>query len=285
MHFNRQKLKPRSKLTICPNKKRTKIKNISPPPLNKNKKTKRRINTKNKYVRNIKDVKVNRSIKSKNFLYDHKKYKALNEWKNILKGEPAFLLGNGLSISKQNLSLLNSYFTLGMNRIFYLYEPTVLIWQDIELWKTNKNDILGLKSIRVCRDVSDPRKYFLNFKLAQDPYLFKKRPEYLHGRGNTGGITTQFAVALGCSCVVFLGMDCKYGLKGQTDFYGINKDHKEYTLSMCRKTMKWLNKHCPIPIYNCSNIDIWPKRKLEDVIKELKPNKYSRRYFQRLFSK
>lgn len=283
MHFNRKKISPTSKLVIKPsNKRRKNVKKISP---KKSNVSVQKAVTNKSYKRKIRDVKVGRAVRAKKVIYDHLKYKPLSKWKNLLKGQPAFILGNGISISKQPLTILDPYFTLGINRIFYIYDPTVLIWQDVALWKTNRDDILTSRAIKVSRDLSDPRKYFLNYKLAQDPPKFKRKPEHLHGRGNTGGISIQFAVALGCSSVVLLGMDCKYGSKGKTDFYGKNKDHTEYTLSMCRRTMRWARKHCPIPIYNCSNIDLWPKRELKDVVKELKPKKLGRKYFQKLFSK
>lgn len=283
MHFNRQKISPRSKLVIKPNNKRKKVKKVSPRKIDIN--ARKTVKDKIRHQRKIKDVKVGRAIRAKKILYDHRKYKDLKYWKNLLKGQPAFILGNGLSISDQPLSLLNNYFTIGINRIFYIYDPTVLIWQDIALWKTNRDDILSCRAIKVSRDLSDPRKYFLNYKLAQDPPRFKRKPEYLHGRGNTGGISIQFAVALGCSPIIILGMDCKYGKNGKTDFYGKNKDHSDYTLSMCKKTMKWIKKHCPVSIYNCSDIDYWPKMDLKDVIKEIQPKKLGRKYFQKLFSK
>jgi len=283
MHFNRKKISPKSKIVIKPNKKRKNVKKVST--RKSDVLSSKIVKDIKKHHRKIKDVKVGRAIRTKKILYDHRKYKDLKHWKNLLKGQPAFILGNGLSISDQPLSKLNNYFTIGINRIFYIYDPTALIWQDINLWKTNRNDILSCRAIKVSRDLSDPRKYFLNYKLAQDPPKFKRKPEYLHGRGNTGGLSIQFAVALGCSSVVILGMDCKYGKNNKTDFYGKNKDHTEYTLSMCSRTMKWVKKYCPIPIYNCSYINYWPKMGLNDVIKELKPKKLGRKYFQKLFSK
>jgi len=228
-----------------------------------------------------------RSIKIKNHSYDNRKYLPLSKWKNKLKDVPAFILGNAPSISDQPLSLLNSYFTIGVNRIFYIYEPTVLFWQDRELWRSNQHNLLVSKSIRVCRDFSDPRRMFLNFKLGHYPFRFSMNPEKLYGRGNSGIIAVQFAVALGCRHIVLLGTDCKYGSNKKTDFYGKNKDHKSYTLKMCNKSMKWLKDHPPegVKIYNCSKNDLWPERKLADVIKEIRPEKFDKKYFHKIFAK
>ncbi|KKL11903.1 hypothetical protein LCGC14_2541120 [marine sediment metagenome] len=223
-------------------------------------------------------------IKGKERYLDSKKYKKLSKWKGILKGYTAFLLGNAPSISKQDLSLLNNYFTIGINRIFFLYEPTVLFWQDRQMWITDKKNLIKCKSVKVCRDLADPRNMFLNFKLGLNPFRFTMKPQQMYGRGNTGAVAAEFAVSMGCSSIVILGIDCKYS-KGKTDFYGNNKDHTKYTLNRCKEAMEWLKKKCPIPIYNCSKIDLWPKQNLSDVINEIKPKKCDKKSFAKLIER
>ena len=183
------------------------------------------------------------------------------------------------------MSLLNNYFTIGINRIFYIYGSTILIWQDINLWAQNKKDIIKSKSIKICRDISDPRKIYLNFKLAQDPFKFKRTPDKLHGRGNTGLLAAEMAVALGCSCLILIGMDGKYDKEGKTDFYGNNLDHGPNTVLQFKNSLKWLKNNCPVPIYNCSKNKFWPKIKLEKAIKEVDSPKCNRKYFINLFKK
>jgi hypothetical protein len=89
---------------------------------------------------------------------------------------------------------------------------------------------------------------------------------------------------MGCSSVVLLGMDCKYD-GPKTDFYGKNKDHKKYTLRMCDWGLNWIKKVSPIPIYNCSNNKVFEKRKLQEIINELQPEKIDRNYFKDLLKK
>lgn len=215
---------------------------------------------------------------------DKKRYKKLSKWNGVLSGHTAFILGNAPGIEKQNLKLLDPYFTIGINRIFYIYDPTILIWQDRQLWNSDKKMIVEQKAIKVCRGNADPRRYFLNFGVKMEPYRFGKDLSVLYGYGNTGVLAAQFAVLLGCSEIVLLGTDCKYGAKGKTDFYGKNNDHKPYTLKMCQGAMEWLNKNCPVPIYNCSNNKLWKKEKLSSVIKKIKPSKLSREKYRRIFS-
>jgi len=209
----------------------------------------------------------------------------LSEWNNLLKGHTVFILGNAPSISKQKLELLNPYFTIGVNRIFYIYSPTILIWQDIQIWKTENKDVVKQKSIRICSKVSDPKKLFLNFVVKEGKSKFGKNSKILHGMGNTTSLAAQVAINLGCSNIVLLGTDCKYGRGKKTDFYGRNKDHKPYTLEMCRDAMKWLKNNCPVPIYNCSSNKLWPKEKLSDVINRIRPIKMNKKIYMEIFKK
>ena len=230
-----------------------------------------------------KNVKITTSPKSNESILSNSRSNRLYQWTNIMEKKPAFILGNSPSISSLNLKLLDGYFTIGINRIFYLYDPTILMWQDQQIWITEKNSIQKQRAIKICSNTSDPKRLFFNFKVFDYPYRFSMNPGELFGRGNTGILAVEFAVALGCSSIVMLGMDCKYEKGGKTDFYGKNKDHKPYTLKMCRGAMEWVKENCPIPIYNCGNIDLWRKQSLEEIINILKPEKLNREEYIKLF--
>lgn len=213
------------------------------------------------------------------------RYQPIEKWAGILEGHVAFLLGNAPSIGKLKLDVLDSYLTIGINRIFYIYDPTILMWQDRQLWSRDKKGIERQRAIKVSSASSDPKNLYCHFKVSGSHFKFTYAPHQLYGRGNTGVLSAQFAVALGCTNLVLLGMDCKYGPDGRTDFYGKNKDHKPYTLKMCYAAMRWLRDNCPVPIHNCSNIDLWPQKSLNDVIKELSPRKMSRSDYHKVLLK
>lgn len=269
-------------------------KKISNPKLRINPRTKKRRKTKKSKKEDIvpvvrsrpkrKNVRIKKALKELSPHISETNYKPMSMWHGLLSGHTAFILGNAPSISKQNLGLLDPYFTIGINRIFYLYDPTVLIWQDRELWRSDKKNIMKQKAIRICAYQSAPKNTFINFRVANGLFKFRNNMEVLYGKGNTGALSIQIAVSLGCSEIVLLGTDCKYTGK-KTDFYGKNKDHKPYTLKMCKAAMKWAKKKCPIPIYNCSDNDLWPMQKLKDVIKMLKPKKLSREKYRKVFKK
>lgn len=46
----------------------------------------------------------------------------LEKFRDIHRGEDCFLIGNGPSLNKMDLSLLNDYYTIGLNKIFLLFE-------------------------------------------------------------------------------------------------------------------------------------------------------------------
>ncbi len=50
----------------------------------------------------------------------------LKAFHDLHMGEDCFLIGNGPSLNKMDLSLLNDYFTIGLNKIFLLFERTGL---------------------------------------------------------------------------------------------------------------------------------------------------------------
>lgn len=273
MHFNRKKTSHKKRLKIRPNA----IDNRSSADNNIKHIPRVRRNSKRQIVVPH-DVEIIQSVTTS-------RYKNISDWKNIVDGQPAFLLGNAPSISTRNLKLLDDYFTIGVNRIFYIYDPTILMWQDQAVWIQDKKKIMKQKSVKICRDRSDPRQKFINFELNMGKFKFRGDPGKLNGRGNTGALAVQLAVSMGCSPIVLLGMDCKYEGRGRTDFYGKNKDHRHYTIKMCNSAMDWVKRKCPVPVHNCGNSDVWPRRELDDVIKELNPPKLGRSYYMGILSK
>jgi len=201
----------------------------------------------------------------------HQRY-AIKNWVDKLADVPCFILGNGPSILDHDLSLLNNYFTMGLNRIFKLMDPTVILWQDISLWKTEYHYIHNLQAIKVARDVADPRRIYYNFHLKGGGYQFDPTKSHiLHGRGSSGPIAAQLAVSLGCRPIVLLGMDCVRDSEGRGDFYGENEHWLPHTLENCELGLQFMKKHCPAEIISCGNTKLWPRRELSDVMKDIDP--------------
>jgi len=221
-----------------------------------------------------------------------KRSKSLNpvEWTGRMKGIPCFILGNAPSINDMNLSLLDDYFTIGINRIFYEYDPTVLIWQDLALWIGEKKRVKKSKAIKYCREGSETRGGFYTFKLQGREPKLTPTPKTLYGRGSSGSITYQFARSLHCDPIILVGMDCAKGKvdgKKITDFYGNNSMHRAHTLPNCVKGLKFIRDNQKgITLYNCSYTNVFPERlTIEEVIAKLPDKKYSREKLERILIK
>ncbi len=204
----------------------------------------------------------------------------IRKWSGVLTGMPVFVLGNAPGIDIDNLDLLNGFFTIGINRIFLIYKPTILMWQDMEFWKDCWRKIILLDSIKVSRNISDPESVAVNFMLMQGDPLVSMKPWKLHGHGNTGMLAVQLALALGCSPIILLGMDCKYSKK-RTDFYGKNKYHKKNTLRSCNRALSWMMKE-NFDIINCSYNDFWPRENLNNVVDQFGSFKYGNEYYHNI---
>lgn len=196
----------------------------------------------------------------------HQRY-STRFWVDRLVDIPAFIIGNAPSLNECNLSLLEHYFTIGINRAFYKIDPTILIWQDISLWNTEYQKLHSTQAVKVSRDVSDPRKIYYNFYLKGGPYKFDRTSTHvLYGRGSTGPLAVQLAVAMGCSPIILLGMDCLKDAQNQSDFYGNNQHWTDTTQENCLLGLKFIHEQCPVPIRSCNNSSLWPKEQLENII-------------------
>lgn len=191
----------------------------------------------------------------------------------------AFVLGCGESLNEHNLSLLNDYFTIGINRSFFVHDPTLLIWQDLSFIKECKEYVDECKAIKLCSEhlkgvssVYSPDYYYTRIHVGSIRFdcnrLYK-------GRGSTGHIAVQIAYQLGCTGVVLLGMDCQ-----GDDYYGVNPHWHKQTLRNCQEGLKSIKARCPIPIYNCSNNSYWPKMGLYEAIEQSQAQPLGREYYQ-----
>jgi hypothetical protein len=196
---------------------------------------------------------------------------AIKEWKNRLSGIPAFIIGNGPSLNQCNLKLIEQYFSIGINRCYLKggLDPTILMWQDLSFWNSEYKKIHNLQALKVSRDIGDPKKLYYNFHIRTSIYKFDSTPHVLHGRGSTGPLAVQFAVALGCSPIILLGMDCKRDEQGLSDYYGENKHWMSATIKNCLIGLNFIRNECPVEVINCSSNTLWPQQTLENVVGQI----------------
>jgi hypothetical protein len=165
---------------------------------------------------------------------------------------PVFILGNGPSLNDEDTTLLSNYFTIGINRAFYKIDPTILLWQDLSLWISERKRIGDLKCIKYCTSSSDPENKFLHFKVRPGNFELPRSPDRLIGSGSSGPLAVQFAHILGFNPICLLGFDAKP--RGEdTDFYGKNIFHSKNTMNQFKKGMDWIKKISDLKIINIVN--------------------------------
>jgi len=80
--------------------------------------------------------------------------------------------------------------------------------------------------------------------LKGGPYKFDtSKTHVLYGRGSTGPLAVELAVAMGCRPIILLGMDCQVQA-GKTDFYGENKHWLQHTIENCDRGLNFLKNDC-----------------------------------------
>ncbi len=219
---------------------------------------------------------------------DKDKYLNPAVWAGAFKGIPGFVIGNGPSLSKIDLDLIKDYLTVGINRIFYKFDPTILVWQDLALWTGEKKKVKKSKAIKYCRKASTTAIGYYGFSLQGRDHKQTSNLSKMYGRGSSGPIGFQVALLLGCNPIILLGMDCKNDAQGNTDFYGNNPMHRPFTLPACVKGLKFIKKIAGnVKIINGSKNKVFGERiKYKAILEEIgDKGKFNREYFQKILLK
>lgn len=216
-------------------------------------------------------------------------------WKNCLSAVPAFIIGSSPSVELYDLSGLENYLTIGINRSYkgntakpsFPIDPTFLLWQDKSFWNTEKETIKTSQSIKLATVAADPERIAFNFTIkAGLGYSFNKiEPDCLYGRGSSGPLAVEFAYSLGCFPIVLVGLDCVVS-ENKQDYYGQNKFWTINTIPNCIRGLEFIKKECPVQILSCGLSTLWPKMTLNETIKLCDPeNKWKQNrqfYHQKL---
>lgn len=224
---------------------------------------------------NVKEQSKYKKNKNRPTLSSSKSADSLLYWKNKLLNEPCFIIGNSPAIKNTDLSVLDNYFTIGINRSFLKIDTTILAWQDLAIWSQERKNVLKTKSIKYCRHGAsssvDKSSGFYFFRLVGKNHEMTEDPTFIYGRGSSGPLAFQLAYNLGCNPIILLGMDCKKDAKGNTDFYGNNPMHRPFTLPACMKGLGFIKGfERDRNIISCDFSPMFEnKMSLDDVLKSL----------------
>lgn len=160
--------------------------------------------------------------------------KFLASIKDSHKGERCFIVGNGPSLTIDDLESLKNEYCFGMNRIYYLFNKTQ--WRP-SMYVSFDLDVIAKEAAEVNALDLPCRMYNLNAKkyLNQDPrnHYFFLKGKYKINRAGTGqttvnedltkfmtltdnvtGVCLQLAYYMGFQDIYLIGIDHNYPVKG-----------------------------------------------------------------------
>jgi len=178
-------------------------------------------------LRNTRDwfTRLPEEIKTKSSPVFRESVRKIQRFHNGYKGERCFIIGNGPSLRKMDLSRLKKGFTFGMNRIFLMYpqlgfSTTFLVSINNLVIEQSATDI---QSLKIPRFVSWRSRTWLHPEedlfFLYTTYTGPKFARDVTGRVWEGATVTyvslQLAYYFGFSEVVLIGVDHNFATKGE----------------------------------------------------------------------
>jgi len=186
------------------------------------------INPIKKSLRNTKDIirVCLNHLGDREFLHWYLVYaKRLSKFSNLHKGEDCFIIGNGPSLNKMDLTLLKYYHTFGLNKIYLMFNKV-----DLNLsYHVAVNPLVIEQSVKEFESLSCPS--FISYKAANNlvrplehvnfifsggsPTLFQDDISLIIHEGHTVTyVTMQIAYYMGFKRVFLIGVDHNFTAKG-----------------------------------------------------------------------
>lgn len=183
-------------------------------------------------------------------LREHNKFSP-KSWNGKFQEHIVFILGNGPSLNKYDSKIFANYYTIGVNRCYKYFIPTITIWQDKTFNTTCEEDLQDLPSVlfTTC-DLNTCNKYS-SYKHIKGDYKKTNSPDILYGSGCTLPLAVQLADVCGFKKIILVGCDGRY-VGTETNFYGKNQYHNSNTLKNYNAAYLWIKEHFADKIYDCS---------------------------------
>ena len=141
-------------------------------------------------------------------------------------------MGNGPTLP-DDLSWLDGFFTVGVNRILERFDPTVLLWLDGNISCLIEPLLAGSAAVPLQGGTAGSDLRPTGHLQGPDTYIDCK---------NSGVSAAYWAMTLGCRPIYLLGMSGTYdGTK--TSFYGHNKYHVMSTRGMLLTAVQGILRH------------------------------------------
>jgi hypothetical protein len=180
-----------------------------------------------------------------------KSIKALSEYKNKHQGQRCFIIGNGPSLQKIDLSLLKNEYSFGMNRIYLMFpelgfSTSYYISVNSLVIEQCAEDI---RQIKVPKFLSWRSKEYINPTedtiFLHTTYSGSKFARDIRGRLWEGATVTyialQIAFFMGFDQVILIGVDHNFDTKGKpnTTVTSLGDDPNHFNPNYFGKGFRW----------------------------------------------
>jgi hypothetical protein len=178
----------------------------------------------------------------------------LEKYKDIQKGKRCFILGNGPSLAKMDISQLQDEITFGLNRIYLLFDkipfrPSYYICVNELVLEQYANEILDLEMPKFLNwnrrhlfAGSETDINFLRLSLGLADYFGTNPLKAVSSGGTVTYVALQLAYFMGFSEVILLGVDHRFAVSGtpnQTELRINEKDENHFHPDYFPKGSKW----------------------------------------------
>ena len=203
-----------------------------------------------------------------------------HEWRacaNCFAGHPAFILGNGPTLPV-DLSTVKDYFTVGVNRILYHFDPTVLMWFEASVLADIKAPLSKAAAVPFTNEILGGGYNALRVNGSPDKWDDTPLawPDWIPCTGSSGASAAYWAMSLGCSPIYLLGMGAEY-VGDRSSSYGTNRYHTDATMPNLQRALAELLRYANV-------YPILDQAQLERVTQALKHKAEGREYYLSTFA-
>lgn len=174
----------------------------------------------------------------------------IKKYRNKYVGKRCFIIGNGPSINKTNLSLLKNEYTFGLNRIYLLFDkydfhPTFFVSVNRLVTEQFSKEIEALDMPKFVRWEYRKKLNFSNsmimLKGTNDEIFSKNAGKIISIGGTVTYVAMQLAFYMGFSKVILVGVDHSFSSKGppNKEILSNQDDPNHFDPNYFGKGLKW----------------------------------------------
>jgi len=162
------------------------------------------------------------------------------------------IIGGGSSIGNFNFHLLDDYTTFGLNFVYQLYKPTVILWVDKEFYNNNKLSINNCDSLKITKICDNLPKNIIQLPtskkyIEEDCFSLGVYDQFL-----VGLFSLTIGIELGFKNIFLLGYDGKF-INNKSHFHNIEHRGKYNEKGYLRGNLMFdVYKNCKSKIFNVS---------------------------------